>query len=276
MADKPGWLSNLKGFITIEKVLDLSGLKSLHISIGNNNSGNSLIRVDRSQHVHLDLGADVLNDPKKRLQAQEFVRETVAKHEIPVLSQGALEVARDISKEHQYDDLLHYFSDKIPSSDVPILRAALYMRKLLDEGVHVDSYKQDIVASYGPRGANIANLCSRGYFESQIKPLYEQLSQRPNFTPQMFIDSYDVLVTQAPFAVFVSGVKSDAELTAELEHKIQYNRMYGIHHLNIHAIGMDNVHKLQELLRNPQISQTFTTEPAISSEGSIMNAQIFF
>lgn len=270
-----GWFDNLKSLISAK--VDLSNLKSIKFSIGNNNQHNSLFKLENnSKHLHITLGSDILEDSKKRKLAQEIIRSAVSEAGIPVLEEHASATLEDISSNHKYEELLNYFTDKIPHRDIPILRAALYMRKLHDEGKHVDAYKQDIVSTYGQRGANIANLCSAGYFESHIQPMYEELRQRPNFTQQLFIDNYDLIIEKAPFAVFVSGVKSDSELSEEVSQKLVTNRMYGIHQLNIHAIGTENVRKLRELIQKPEIAQHFTDEPAISIEGSIMNVQIFF
>lgn len=268
-----GWFDNLKSIFNIK--VDMSGLKSVHFDLLSGNRDNVLVKIEKKE-LRISIAADVLSDPAKKEQIQEVLRAVVDENGHPLLEAHAASTVENITSDHQYEELLVYFEDKIPLEDVTILRAALYIRRLHEEGKHVDSFKQDIVSRFGQRGANIANLCSAGYFESHLKPMYEELKERPNFTPQMFIDNYNLIIDKALLAVFVSGAKSEQELEDEVGSKLLTNRTYGIHRLNIHAIGSENVRKLKDLIQNPTISQHFTADPAISIEGNIMNVQIFF
>jgi len=276
-----GFFDHLKSLIHI----DLSGLKSAKVSLFSGNKDGSLVKIDRSDHsvhIQLNVASSQLDDPKKRHQLLSAIHNAVLETpNQPILEDYALSVVEDITKteqdiQNEAPQTFEYFEDKIPSADLPILRAALYIRSVHQRGLQVWQMKSDIMERYGTRGANIANLCSAGYFESQLKPMYEELATRPNFSRQLFIDNYNVIVDSAPFAVFIGRSRSVDNLVKEVEQKLQINKKYGIAQMNIHAIGAENVHKLNLLLQDTRIMQYFVSEPALTSQGAVMNVQIFF
>jgi hypothetical protein len=275
------WLKSLKSFVHI----DARNLKAIKLSLFSGNKDNSLFKLetrDNSKHVHLHLNVNSseLENDKVRAQIQSIVKEaTLDDYNQPLLEARAHQRVEDIARvAEETDETLDFFRGKIPDTDMPILRAALYIRSAHkhNHNQSVDNLKQDIVNRFGNRGANIANLCSAGYFESQLRPMYEELAARPDFTPELFTTRYNVIVDTAPFAVFVGRNRNIGALSDEVEDKLLINKQYGIKQMNIHAIGQDNVRRLQELLRQERITKYFTDSPSISLEGPVMNVQIFF
>lgn len=275
-----GWFAELKSLVT---GVDLSGMKSVDTNLVSGNRNSPLISLgkveDNSKHVHVDIniGSKELDDPEKLKLVQSIVKEaTLEDKQHPLLESTVSSTVKAIPGVTENSELVQYFTGKIPSSDIQALRSAVYMRSLYVEGQSVDEMKHDIMSRFGPRGANIANLCTAGYFESHIRPMYEEFKQRPNFTPQLFIEHYNILVEGAPFAVFIGRNKSSEDLVNEVEHKISTNKSYGIKQLNLHAIGAENVKKLHKVIGDERISKFFTSSPAINIDGHVMNAQIFF
>ena len=89
------------------------------------------------------------------------------------------EFTKEESKEDQ--EILIFFNNKIPHKDYLVLRDSLFLRreffiKKKSPGT-ITSYKLDIRNRFGIRGVNIANLCTAGYFEKLIMPLFGEHSK---------------------------------------------------------------------------------------------------
>jgi hypothetical protein len=268
-----GFLEKLSAIVSIKN--DLSKLKDLTIKLIGDKNTVGLINVTKNE-IHLNVNSDEIKDPEKRKQVLALIRDEVHIEERPVLEAQASEVVRQISSVTDDSELLDYFKGKIPSTDLAILRAALLVRGLHRQGKPVDGYLSDIRYRYGQHGANIANLCSAGYFESYIQPMYEELSTRPNFDHEMFAGNYKLIVDSAPFAVFVNRSDSVEDLLTQVVQKLEFNKMYGLKRLNIHGIGHDNVEKIEKLLRSEPLQKHFTSDPERLVEGNVINATIFY
>lgn len=245
-----GFLDGLETLLGV----DLSGVKSIGLKVRllSDNKIESIVKVDNRKQLSINIGAEILKDQSQKKEVQNLIRAAVAEEGMLVLEETVAEQVKEIAAGHEYDEILDYFRGKIPSVDMPILRAAMFMRIVHNKGQPVDHLKQDIIDRYGQCGGNMSNLCSAGYFESHIRPMYEELETRPNFTQQLFVDNYNLIIEKAPFAIFVGSSKSLQKLLEELEGKINTNRMYGIRQLNIHAIGHENVAKLKQLIAAPE------------------------
>ena len=140
--------------------------------------------------------------------------------------------------------LLDFFRNKIPEQDIYILRASLYIKKLRGERKNVDALKWQIMDRYGERGKNIVNLCSAGYFESLIKPLYEHMNKQPRFSGKKFLSIYNRIVEEHAFAIFVHRNMTKSALKSEIEKRIKY----AIQTFNIHALGKQNIEKIKDTI----------------------------
>lgn len=263
----------LKAFLNIEA--NLESLREIKLfgdrgSIGlfNLNNNNTV--------VNINVDSDLMSDPEKRKQLQEILRDNVLLNDKPLLLEEASKVVADLNVGDVYTPIFEFFKDKLPKQDVTILRAALYMRKAHDNNLPIDRLKNDIVTRYGQHGSNISNLCTAGYFESHFKPMYEEMSKREGFTSQVFIDSYNTIVDNAPFALFVSRPQTLDELTTLIIEKLNFNKAYGIKQLNIHAIGQDNIDKVKKLLEVDDVKKLFTSEPDIIIQSSVMNVALHY
>ena len=199
-----GFLDNLSSFVKF----DFSGIKYIKANLFAGNKNSPFINIGKIEdhsttvNVELNVTSKELDDPKTRSKALELVKEaTLANRIQPILKDSSRVVVDDIKSVDKKSDTLEYFKDKIPKEDVPILRDAIFIRRLHEKGQSVDSYIRDLRQRYGDKGGNISNLCTAGYFETDIKTTYEELSKRPNFTPAMFIDNYRVIINGYPFAV---------------------------------------------------------------------------
>ena len=266
---------------TIKKLLgidiDLGKLEEIKLV-----SGNSLDavykKIDNSKHLNLtiNINSSGLNEESKRL-LQGAIRGALEQSAVPILEENAaIEIDQIASANLGDDEVYTYFVDKIPEADRPILLASLYIRRQYRAGHTVEELKQQLRDQHGERGNNISNLCTGGYFESYLKPMYEELSTRPNFVPSMFIDSYEVIIKNEPFVVFVNRSHSHELLLNEIISKLERNRMYGMHKLDLHALGQRNVKMLQEVISDKLLTKYFTTTPNIEIQGGLMHAEVYY
>ena len=112
--------------------------------------------------------------------------------------------------------LLEFYKPIISSQDLEILRASLVIKRLYDKGQVVGYLKEGLVLRYGERGNNISNLCTAGYFETMIKPLYEQMITQSDFSMDKFSERFESIVMQYPFAVFVGSSMTYENLKKEV------------------------------------------------------------
>ena len=73
---------------------------------------------------------------------------------------------------------------------------SLFLRSELKRNRNVSGYKNDIREQFGERGANIANLCTAGYFENEFMPLYA-------LSHEEFKEYYELAVKEKARALFV-------------------------------------------------------------------------
>lgn len=241
--------------------VDLSSLKTILIKLINVNVKKTYI--DNRIQI-LNIGE--LSEKKKKL-LQQTLRESVSKQGVYLLDSKADQTVDDIhrvEKEGKGKEILEFFKDKIPPLDLEALRASIYLKEVADRGEPIDHLKHDIISRFGERGNNISNLYSSGYFQSQILPLYEQMSQRPDFNQKDFVEAYNIIVTESPYAVFINARMTDRVAKQEVVNRLAVSRKYGIKRLNIHGIGNENVRKIMSLL------------PKLEKDGVIQSYDIKF
>lgn len=258
---------------TIFKV-DLSGLKKLNLINISINSNNNSPKIEvRAEKLLLNLTQFSLAENKalKKAIKSYFSDEGI------LLENEAEQTVEDFQISElarETRGLLEFFKGKIPALDLEILRASLYLKKVHESGRSVNNLKVDIMRRYGDRGRNISNLCTAGYFKSQIKPLYEDMYSQPDFSPEKFISVYEIIVTQSPYAEFINSHMSDTEVLDVVSRKMEFGRKYGIRYLNIHGIGIDNVQKINRLMVS--LDQKFTKPPEVNSTQGFIVIKIYF
>jgi|SRR3990167_9894247 len=245
--------------------------EKLHIKIASDNKSKKIEYHDNRQVIILG------NLNKKELDGtKNYLKKLVFEKKIPILEEETKKLFEDIAVEDRNpknQEILEYFQGKLPTSDLEILRAALIIKSKYKKGEPVSHLKEDIVLQYGIRGRNIANLCTADYFETLIKPLYEETIK--NKLPFVkFAARYEIIVMQYPFAVFVSSRMTYPKLKSELQRKIIINKTYGITKINIHGIGKNNVKKIYKLL--DELRSKFSQSPEIDSGKNFITATIYF
>ena len=141
------------------------------------------IKIDKLFHIEnhndnrnitVNINLAQLNE-KDKIKWQQIIRASVEGEDKLLLEDNATKLLESFEQregKNEYAEIIDFFKHKIPSSDLEILRASLYIKSLYDKGEPVRDLKSGLMYKYGERGRNISNLCSAGYFTSYIKPLY--------------------------------------------------------------------------------------------------------
>jgi hypothetical protein len=232
-------------FLPELKSVNLTVLSNIHLGV-NIHSGKKVEVINKT--VVIDLNKLTLQERARVLQQLPVA----VKNNIPVLEDTfkaqAVNYLEEISQPDN-QELIAYFVDKLPLSDLPILKASLYLRSQLIEHKDTQQVKKDIITRYGKRGSNISNLCSAGYFESWIKPLYEGMAKSPNFEMERFRKIYNEVIENLPFTIFVNRSMNEKEIEASVREKLELMTKYGIRTLNIHGIGKRNIEIIKQVIQ---------------------------
>ncbi|MFA5157864.1 MAG: hypothetical protein WC451_01560 [Patescibacteria group bacterium] len=171
-----------------------------------------------------------------------------------------------ISSDQEYQSIVGFFRNRLPQVDLNLLETALYLRKVYKSGdrERCKLLKTQIISRYGTRGANLSNLCTAGYLENSIIPLFKELDKEKWLEPEKFRSIFYDLIDSYPTAVFVYQGMTDDDINNKIFKKIRENVEFGLLYLTIHGIGKDNIKTVKRVL------QRITSE----SLGKLINEEI--
>ena len=258
---------------------DFSALKQIcgnvNITLFSNNSTSTDNRqvFDESKRT-LKVNLASLS-PQEREQYKKFLKDAI-EADFVILDQKSAEIVKDVQAHpHEVDpnDIVGYFRNKVTPQDLNTLRAGLYIMKSFKSGKPVDNLKQGIRAKYGPRGINIVNLAGAGYFEKELKPLYEALKVEENdevVAKEKFTKIYNKIVDECPFMVFVNRNMATNELKRIIIQKFESNVQYGIKYLKIHGIGRQNIKTIRETVTKIEEEKKIEYRKQIEEDDNII------
>ena len=159
---------------------------------------------------------------------------------IPIIEESKVDL---LQKLYQYNDkadnqILTFFLPILTNSDYDALRNSLFLRNEFKDRRNISQLKSDIIARYGERGNMICNLCSAGYFENMMMPIW-------NKSQVEFYDYWDKAVDRGILALFVNAGMTVANISKEIERRA----IYGISYTHIHGIGDKNIKKIKSCLK---------------------------
>ena len=144
--------------------------------------------------------------------------------------------------------ILAFFEGVLTKDDFSALKMSLYLRDQQNKGENVAEYKRDIRQKFGDRGANIANLCTAGYFEEEFMPLlYNSVSK------EKFYEYYEIVVGKKAKALFVHGGMGEDELELAFNEMLEKAIKYHIKHFHVHGLGYQNVSNIKEFFSKKPI-----------------------
>lgn len=243
------FLDKLKNFVETSIKIDLSNFTLININIGAINkakSGGAISPVEidkKTQTLKIDL--DQLTNIQKQ-DFKELAKSYVQEGNYLLESDSAslLNKLYDFNKHSSYNKYLTFFKPLIPAEDFEALLASYFMRKEHTEGGDRDKlkrFKSDIQDRYGKRGALIANLCTAGYFEEYLIPIY-------NNEPSEFQGYYDLLVAKQALTMFIHSRMKKKEIISGLKNKIGLAKKYGLSHFYVHTKGKTNIKTVKNCL----------------------------
>lgn len=267
------WVDKLKGLFP-----NLRSIVSFTLNINSNNRNKKVELNDSSKQVTINL--QKLNQEEKE-KLKSIISSAVQEDKI-LLEQKPKAIIEEFSSEDKSDEtqkIISFLRPLVPSADIIIWRASLYMRKHFKERKKdVADLKAEISQRHGTRGNNIANLCTAGYLETILLPLHEALKEAEGDeekTKERFRNLYTSIIADLPFTIFVSSRMKEEDIEKKIMDKMTRNLKYGTKFLNIHGIGRNNIAKIRETIskieeKHPSVNKT------ISEENKIIFAKLRF
>ncbi len=163
--------------------------------------------------------------------------------------------------------ILTFFASILPRDDFYALKMSLYLRDQQSKGKNISEYKREIRQKFGDRGANIANLCTAGYFEAEFMPLFYN-----SVSKNTFHEYYEIVVAKKAKALFVHAGMGVKEIQTAFNEMIDKAVKYRMKHFHIHGLGYQNVSNIKEFFAkkpiDPEDKYIFkkeyeNTEPAL-------------
>lgn len=272
------WLEQLKQFFKLTVKIDVVFDKLINIQINNNNSSKQIYYSEDETSTFINLKKFL---PTQKRKIGELLREAQNEGTLILLKESE-ELIKDIKLTEELSDvkaLLDFFKSKIPLDDYNALRGAIYIDKRFKEGAKFEEIyrlKGDVARKHGGRGLKICNIYASGYFETMIKPLYEELSQQ-GFNNMDFMHKYNIIINEEAFAVFVSGDMDGNEVKTSIKMKMSRNLKYGRRDVTIHGIGRNNAEKIREAISDIEKENEYPDiDKSIEETGNIILTRLSF
>jgi hypothetical protein len=244
------FLDNLKNFIEAKLNIHLNNVNFININI---------VRGEESQAVKHDPNSNRYVIDVSRLSDDEYKeisnisRKYVEEGNL-LLEKKSLDLLNELYVfKRTQNSTLEFFRDIIPQADLEALRASLFIREKFRKGEQINNLKYDIIMRFGDRGRNISNLCSAGYFEEFLIPLYNSESK------DKFNEIYEDLIKNSMLTVFVNSKMNADDIPKEIEKKILISKKYGFKFIHVHGIGQRNINTIKQFI-NSKRTELFNIE----------------
>jgi len=256
------WLDKLKAILNFEIN---SPLISVHVTRNSDNKVKGKKYFHDEEENRLLINYDELEEIEKQNLSQVFKDKVESGGEI--FEEKTEKLLKDLYKyqKSKAEDkrILDFFNSIIPKDDFEALEASLYLRKRFGEKIDVGILKGDIRKRFGDRGNNIANLCTAGYFENFLMPLY-------NSSKEDFKKIYEVVVSKSAMAIFVHSLMEEDKITSELKRKIELSKRYGLDFIHVHGIGEKNIRTIKNWIEKNKELLDFLNKDIFEKEGIII------
>lgn len=208
------WLDKLKTLVNVD-------INSPIISINFNSNSNNRNTPSTSydpKEKKLEIYIDSL-EPDKRKKLEPIIKEYIEEGNKLLEKETSRLLYRlyKYNEENRNSPILSFFKPIVSSADYAALEASLFLRSKFTARENVEKLKNDIRKRFGDRGNNISNLCTAGYFEEFLMPLY-------NSSKDSFKEQYEIIVSKAVLAVFVNRSMSPAEIKYQIIEKLQISK----------------------------------------------------
>lgn len=198
---------------------------------------------------------------KEKRKLQRAIREEVGDDSAMLIKQAKFDLISRLYKYNNKSDnkILSFFQNVLSRPDWLVLRDSLFLRNEFKNDRSIALLKQDIISRYGERGNLISNLCTAGYFEETMIPLY-------NHSQEEFHKYYDIAVNRGITALFVNSHMSVEKIKSEIKGRLTSAKAYGLSDFHIHGIGKTNIAKIKQVLEQQKSSEGFQVKTTFEDE----------
>ena len=236
-----GWFDKLKHFIKVDIKLNAP------IFCINYNKDLKHINLEGGHYYDKERKILHLNPENLPKEIQEILSKTTKQfieegnRLLENKTDDLLDKLYSYNKENPDNAVLSFFNGIIPPNDYESLQASLFLRSRFKLNEDVTMLKNGIRKRFGDRGNNISNLCTAGYFEEFLMPLY-------NASREDFRNIYEDIVNKSIVAIFVHRNMNSEEIPKEISKRIEISKKYGIKFIHIHGISNNNVKKIKQCI----------------------------
>lgn len=233
-----GWYDSLKNFLESKLNITIGDISLIKVTIVKGSESKPVTYYKEENAYKIDL--EKLNE-KEYKQIKSQYKDYVEKGEVLLETKASSLLDELYLFKNKSNSTLEFFHEIISPKDFSALRASIFVREKFKVSQPINDLKRDIIMRFGDRGRNICNLCSAGYFEEFLTPLY-------NSDKKGFFEIYEDLVADSMLAVFVNtGMKAE-DIPAEITKKIEISKKYGFKFIHIHGIGEKNINTIKEFI----------------------------
>lgn len=253
------WLNKLKALFNIEIN---SPLITVHITKDSNNQQKEYLYDKNKKKLEVFLN----KLPKEKESEIKSVVQNYLEEKNKLLEINTTKLLHNLYKYNENNEnkqILNFFEQIVPKNDFEALESALYLRYVFQNKGDINKLKKDIRQRFGDRGNNIANLCSAGYFEEFLIPLY-------NSSKTEFNTLYELIILKSVVAVFVNRNMKHEEITEEIKKRLEISKKYGINFIHIHGIGESNISKIKQCINENKSFFDFFEKEIYEKDGIII------
>lgn len=244
-----GFLETLKTLIEVKLNLKLENVSLINVNIVNGTKKEPVTH-DSVQNKYI---IDISKLDKKEYETIGCIAREYVENNKMLLEDKSLVLLDELYNfRKQSNSTLEFFEGIIPQTDFQALRASMFIKAKFQKGETINDLKRDVIMRFGDRGRNICNLCSAGYFEEFLIPLY-------NIDKDKFDGIYSDFVASSMLAVFVNSAMVADDIPEELERKISISKRYGFKFIHVHGIGQKNISTIKEFI-NSKRTELFNIE----------------
>ena len=256
-----GWLDKLKALFNIE-------FNAPFINITKNSNNKNKIEEEYifdEKEKKLKILFD--NLPKEKQNKLKQILKEKYKQDDKLLEETSSSLLQDLVEfqktKGEDKKILDFFQNIIPEEDLEALESSLYLKRKFLQRKDVKNLKEDIKKRFGDRGNNIANLCTAGYFENFLMPLF-------NSSQKNFKEIYEVVVSKSAMAILVHSQMDDTKIAEDIKKKLEISKKYGIKFLHIHGIGEHNIKTIKRCVEENKELFNFYNKDIFEGDGIII------
>ncbi|MBN8697001.1 MAG: hypothetical protein J0L87_10760 [Bacteroidetes bacterium] len=216
-------------------------------STSTSKSGSAYSYDSKSKILTINASSPLFSDEHNRQFLLEIIRSSFDAGGLIFKSEKSdlLKEYSSYYKKNLNEDILNVFRKIISHADYEALKMSFFVREESKKGRPIHSLRNDIKDKFGDRGLNIANLCTAGYFESELHEIYK----RDTVNIEEFKRYYDLVVTQKARALFVHSNMTPNEVMSQVIKMVEKARKYHIDDFRIHGIGQSNIDTITKAIK---------------------------